>query len=63
MVTVGKFLLHPFRESNKLKIIMVMIVYPIILLSIQLWITDNIIKNKEQKPTELLEEEHQKLLV
>jgi hypothetical protein len=63
MVSVGKFLLYPFRESNKMKIFMVMIIYPMILLSLQLWITDSLIKNQD-KPKEVeLNEEEDKLIV
>ena len=55
IVTIGKFFLSPFNDSNKMKILMVMIVYPVILVSLQLWITDNFIKKNdyiEDKETE-----------
>lgn len=47
IVTIGKFILSPFNDSFKMKILMVMIVYPVLLVSLQLWITDNFIKKND----------------
>ena len=44
VIKIGVFLLLPFKGNAKLKLIIVMIVYPLILNLLNLWITDNVIK-------------------
>lgn len=44
---LGIFILSPFNASNKLKLIFVMIIFPTFFLTLQLWLTDNIIKKPQ----------------
>ena len=46
---IGILLLQYFRNSPKLKLIFVMIIFPITFSTIQFWVTDNFIKKKEDE--------------
>jgi hypothetical protein len=48
----GKFILTPLSYSNKVKLIFVMIVYPLAFTILQLWITDNFIKKQKEDNVE-----------
>ena len=49
---LGSYILYPFRNSNKLKLVMVMIIYPVMLLTLQLWLTDSFLKDNKSKNIE-----------
>jgi len=45
---IGVILLLPFENNPKVKLIFVMIIYPLTFTAIQFWITDNIIKYTDE---------------
>lgn len=45
---IGSAVLYPVKNNSKLKLVIVMVVFPIILNSIQFWVTDNFLKLKKE---------------
>ena len=57
LVNLGTFFLSPFSNA-KVRLVMVMIIFPVILNALYFWVVDNILKLKESdKPTGNLKEE------
>lgn len=58
LVNVGTFILSPFTNA-KLRLVMVMIIFPVILNALYFWVVDNILKLKEsdKKSSNFKEEE------
>jgi cytoskeletal protein RodZ len=48
----GNTLLSPFKNNGKLKLIVVMIIFPVILNALNFWIIDNILKFKPEDGAE-----------
>lgn len=46
--SIGSAVLTPFKEEPKLKLVMVMVIFPVILNSIQFWVQDNFLKLKKE---------------
>lgn len=45
---IGAAVLYPFRNNAKVKLIVVMAVFPVLMNSIQFWVTDNFLKLKKE---------------
>lgn len=45
---IGAAVLYPFRTNAKVKLIVVMVVFPVLMNSIQFWVTDNFLKLKKE---------------
>lgn len=45
---IGSAILKPFKDTPKLKLLVVMIFVPIIMNSIQFWVQDNFLKHKKE---------------
>lgn len=45
---IGVAVLYPVRNSPRLKLIIVMVLFPVIMNSIQFWVTDNFLKLKKE---------------
>ena len=52
MVNLGGFFLSPFSNA-KLRLVMVMIIFPVILNALYFWVVDNILKLKESDKDEV----------
>jgi hypothetical protein len=48
----GNTMLSPFKSNGKLKLIVVMVIFPVILNALNFWIIDNILKFKPEKDSE-----------
>jgi hypothetical protein len=48
----GNTLLSPFSSNGKLKLIVVMVIFPVILNALNFWIIDNILKFKPDNETD-----------
>ena len=48
LVVIGSALLYPVRNNPKIKLVIVMICFPVIMNSIQFWVTDNFLKLKKE---------------
>lgn len=44
----GSAVLTPFKDEPKLKLVMVMIIFPVVLNSVQFWVQDNFLKLKKE---------------
>jgi hypothetical protein len=45
---IGSAILFPFRNNGKLKLVVVMVIFPVLMNSIQFWVTDNFLKHKKE---------------
>lgn len=45
----GKYILRPLHSNPKMKLIFVMIIFPVFFLTLQLWVTDNFIQKPSDK--------------
>ena len=52
LVAVAQFVLSPFKYNPDLKLIIVMVLTPLIMNTVQFWITDSFTKKKAPQPTE-----------
>jgi hypothetical protein len=52
LLAIAGFVLHPFVQAPALKLLVVMIFFPIIMDGFQLWVTDNFIKKRTHSPVQ-----------
>lgn len=56
----GNFVLYPVRNHGRVKLVIIMIIVPLLLNSMQFWIQDNILKlNKEVYPQLVVQKNNQ----
>jgi hypothetical protein len=46
---IGHLILMPFQQSAKLKLVVVMVIYPVLFTTLQFILTDNFIKKNENE--------------
>jgi hypothetical protein len=55
-IKFGNFILSPFSKSENLKLLMVMVIFPLLFNAFQFWIFDNLLKLDLEPESKLLEE-------
>lgn len=45
---IGSAVLYPFKDNGKLKLVVVMVIFPVVMNSIAFWVTDNFLKHKKE---------------
>jgi len=53
--SMGNFILKPFKGDEKLELVVVMVMFPLIFNTIQFWVLDNVLKLPEDETKEVIE--------
>jgi hypothetical protein len=52
---IGNFILSPFKSNDKVELVIVMVLCPLIINAVQFWIIDNFLKLSDDKTKELVD--------